>query len=107
MTPLQSDSPEAWARGLGHAVLEFATSLCTTSSVQHGIMLGGYLLLRPCLQKFVGTLQTLDHAQALGISPTEANMPNASCDGTRPSDEKIGDEGPANWGHHATRRQYG
>ena len=82
MTPLQSDSPEAWARGLGHAVLEFASSLGTTSNLQLGIMLGGYLLLRPRLQKFIGTFQTSDHNQALGISPTKANMPNASCDGT-------------------------
>ena len=92
MTPLQSDSLEAWARGFGYAVLEFASSLCTTDNLQLGIMLGGYLLLRPRIQKLVGTLQISDHDQALGISPTEAKMPNASCTGTRPIDQKSGDE---------------
>ena len=92
MTPLQSASLETWARGFGYAVLEFASSLCTTDNLQFGIMLGGYLLLRPRIQKFVGTLQISNHDQALGISPTEANMPNASCTGTRPIDQKSGDE---------------
>ena len=85
MTPFWGESLKGCARDLAHTVLNSAWSLCTTDNLHLLIIVGGYLLLRPRLQHFFGTVQTSYHTQPMGTSLAEAKMPNSSCDGIRPS----------------------
>lgn len=82
--PTSGDVSE-WVFRLENASIEMVQKLFVTSNLRAVTIIGGYLILRPHLQRLLGSTSASEHDESFAASSTEAMVPKTS-----PNDRSAG-----------------